>query len=181
MVRWRCFSNSVGGASSTTTSSPESSSITLRHKRCRNRCIPTTSRVFQGLLASRGPMAISYKRNVSAPNSSYISSGVTMFFRLLPIFPYSRKTVSPFHVKELSDSTTSAAGTVCPRASRYAYAWIYPWLYKRWNGSSLETWPRSCNTLCQKRAYSRCNTACSTPPTYRSTPPVWPGSRGPIQ
>jgi hypothetical protein len=32
---------------------------------------------------------------VSAPYSSYISSGVTAFFRLLPIFPYSRVTGSP--------------------------------------------------------------------------------------
>src|SRR6476620_6455367 len=48
---------------------------------------------------------------------------------------------------------------------------MYPWLNSRRNGSSLVTWPRSYSALCQNREYSRCSTACSTPPTYRSTPP----------
>ena len=43
---------------------------------------------------SSGPIDISYTRKVSAPYAAIISSGVTMFFRLLPIFPYSRLTGS---------------------------------------------------------------------------------------
>ena len=61
--------------------------MTLRHSRCRNRCEPTTARVSHGRDTSSGPIDISYSRNVSAPYASQISSGVTMFFRLLPIFP----------------------------------------------------------------------------------------------
>src|SRR6478609_1388361 len=48
---------------------------------------------------------------------------------------------------------------------------MYPWLNSFRYGSALDTWPRSYSTLCQNREYSRCSTACSTPPTYRSTPP----------
>jgi hypothetical protein len=45
-----------------------------------------------------------------------MSSGVTMFFRLLPIFPYSRRTGLPCHVQVVSpdaetSSTTSSPGT----------------------------------------------------------------------
>jgi hypothetical protein len=46
---------------------------------------------------------------------------------------------------------------------------IMPWLMRRWKGSTLFTRPRSKSTLCQKREYRRCSTACSAPPTYRST------------
>ena len=35
--------------------------------------------------------------------------------------------------------------------------------------SNPATPPPHIPTLCQKRAYSRCSTACSAPPTYRST------------
>ena len=73
--------------------------------------MPTTSRVFHGRLVSSGPMAISYRRNVSAPYVSYISSGVTTFFRLLPIFPYSRLTSASPQNQRPSRSTTSAAST----------------------------------------------------------------------
>ena len=45
---------------------------------------------------SSGPMAISYMRKVSAPYRSHISSGVTTFSNLLPIFPYSRLTGAPW-------------------------------------------------------------------------------------
>ncbi len=90
----RCSGN--GASPSVTLSEPESSSTRLRQMRWRNRCMPMTSRVFHGREASSGPVDISYRRNVSAPYSSYISSGVTMFFRLLPILPYSRVTCSPF-------------------------------------------------------------------------------------
>src|SRR6478609_1375206 len=60
---------------------------------------------------------------------------------------------------------------------------MYPWLNSRRYGSSLDTWPRSYSALCQNREYSRCSTACSTPPTYKSTPPGSPGRFGslPIQ
>jgi hypothetical protein len=44
-------------------------------------------------------------------------------------------------------------------------------LNRRWKGSFVETTPASNSTLCQKRAYRRCITACDAPPTYRSTGP----------
>ena len=46
---------------------------------------------------------------------------------------------------------------------------IIPWLNNFWNGSLLGTTPKSYNTLYQKRAYNKCNTACSAPPIYKST------------
>mmetsp|Transcript_29056 Transcript_29056/g.49658 ORF Transcript_29056/g.49658 Transcript_29056/m.49658 type:complete len:288 (-) Transcript_29056:531-1394(-) len=46
---------------------------------------------------------------------------------------------------------------------------IIPWCTSFLNGSAHSTRPRSYSTLCQKRAYSRWSTACSAPPTYRST------------
>ena len=65
----RCSTRSVSrsGSSSVTVTSPVSSSTTLRHSRCRNRCEPTTALVSHGLEASSGPMPISYSRSVSAP------------------------------------------------------------------------------------------------------------------
>ncbi|CAM5302979.1 hypothetical protein STANM309S_04141 [Streptomyces tanashiensis] len=68
--------------------------------------------------ASSGPIAISYRRRVSAPYSAQISSGVTAFFRDLPILPSSRLTFSPSYKNSPSRSSTSAAGTAIPRASR---------------------------------------------------------------
>ena len=67
-----------------------------------------------------GPVDISYSRNVSAPYRAHISSGVTTLRSDLPIFPYSWRTGSPFHVNPVPDagsSTTSSAGTYTPRAS----------------------------------------------------------------
>jgi hypothetical protein len=55
-----------------------------------------------------------------------MSSGVTTLRSDLPIFPYSWRTGSPFHVNPVgasADSTTSSAGTYTPRASVYAQAW----------------------------------------------------------
>ena len=46
---------------------------------------------------------------------------------------------------------------------------IIPWLNNFLNGSFVETNPRSYKTWCQNLEYNKCNTACSTPPTYRST------------
>jgi hypothetical protein len=56
-------------------------------------------------------MDISYSRSVSAPYSANMSSGVTEFLRLLPIFPYSRVTGWPFQTYDPSTSSTSSAGT----------------------------------------------------------------------
>ena len=57
--------------------------------------MPITSRVSHGRDASIGPVAIRYSRSVSAPYDSYMTSGETPFFRLLPILPISRVTGSP--------------------------------------------------------------------------------------
>ena len=74
--------------------------------------MPTTSRVSHGREASSGPPAISYRRSVSAPYWSYMSSGETAFFRLLPILPHSRVTGSPSNVKpSRSLPSTSVAST----------------------------------------------------------------------
>jgi len=50
-----------------------------------------------------------------------MSSGVTMFFRDLPILPYSRVTGWPSKVKPpCSSPSTLLASTYWPRASTYA-------------------------------------------------------------
>ena len=94
----RCTACFVGrsAGSSETVRRPVSSSTTRRHRRCRKRCEPTTARVSQGRERSSGPIDISYTRRVSAPYSSYMSSGATAFFSDLPIFPYSWVTGSPW-------------------------------------------------------------------------------------
>ena len=48
--------------------------------------MPSTPFVFQGFVASSGPMNISYIRSVSAPNSFTISSGLMTLPRDLLIF-----------------------------------------------------------------------------------------------
>src|SRR4051812_28292204 len=75
----------------------------------------------------------------------------------------------------------SLLAAYCSAVRWYSSTTIMPWLTSRWNGSAVGTCPRSYSTLCQNRAYSRCSTACSTPPTYRSTPPVSVLDSGPIQ
>ena len=64
--------------------------------------MPTTARVSQGRDTSSGAIDISYSRKVSAPYSAYSSSGLTEFFRLLPIFPNSRTTGCPCQRKPSS-------------------------------------------------------------------------------
>ncbi len=93
-----CSARSVSspGSASATVTWPVASSTTLRHSRCNSRNCPTTARVSHGRDTSRGPIAISYRRRVSAPYSAQISSGVTAFFRDLPILPSSRETCSPW-------------------------------------------------------------------------------------
>ncbi len=71
-----------------------------------------------GRETSSGPIDISYRRSVSAPYSSAISSGATAFFRDLPILPASRLTGSPCQKYWPSRSSISAAGTGKPRSSR---------------------------------------------------------------
>ena len=39
-----------------------------------------------------------------------------------------------------------------------------PWFSWAENGSTKSIIPMSCSTFVKKRAYSRCSTACSTPP-----------------
>ena len=68
-----------------------------------------------GATASRGPIDISYSRNVSAPYASYMSSGVTTFFRLLPIFPNSRLTGSPLHCRRRRPRRDLVGGHDMPR------------------------------------------------------------------
>ena len=57
----RCINlrNSSLAGVSITSELPLSSSTRLRHTRCKKRCMPMTSRVFQGRLASSGPELIS--------------------------------------------------------------------------------------------------------------------------
>src|SRR5690606_18961906 len=53
---------------------------------------PVIPAVFQGFACSNGPKNISYKRSVSAPYSSQISSGFTTLYFDLDIFSTSRLT-----------------------------------------------------------------------------------------
>src|SRR3989338_1672364 len=52
---------------------------------------------------------------------------------------------------------------------RLSSAKMVPWWRSLRNGSSNARYPRSRSALVKKRAYSRCSTVCSAPPTYRST------------
>src|SRR5690606_11136253 len=61
---------------------------------------PVIPAVFQGFACSSGPKNISYKRKVSAPYSSQISSGFTTLYFDLDIFSTSRPTMYfPFSSK----------------------------------------------------------------------------------
>src|SRR5690606_1079024 len=61
---------------------------------------PVIPAVFQGLACSSGPKNISYKRNVSAPYSLAISSGLTTLYFDFDIFSTSRPTMYfPFSSK----------------------------------------------------------------------------------
>ena len=96
---------------------PVSSSTTSRQIRCSSRCIPTTALESHGRDWSSGPVNISYSRKVSTPYSVKMSSGVIMFFRLLPILPNSRRTGWPAWLNPSAVWMTSDAWTYIPRAS----------------------------------------------------------------
>mmetsp|Transcript_20064 Transcript_20064/g.31617 ORF Transcript_20064/g.31617 Transcript_20064/m.31617 type:complete len:206 (-) Transcript_20064:2349-2966(-) len=84
---------------STVVSSSISSASSRRarlYTRSRNRTTPATWEVCQGLVASRGPMNISYRRRASAPDSCTTSSGLTTFPRLLLIFSLSLPRIIPW-------------------------------------------------------------------------------------
>jgi hypothetical protein len=103
----------------------------------------------------------------SAPcASSGTSTGITLP-RAFDIFSVAPSSVSPVSAWRGAPSPKAifVYGITRPLASRYVIDRIMPWLISRWNGSAVETWPRSNSTLCQKREYSRCSTACSAPPT----------------
>src|SRR5690606_30581506 len=69
------------------------SSAYKRHNFLRKPKTPVIPAVFQGFACSNGPKNISYKRNVSAPYSSQISSGFTTLYQRLDIFSTSRPTM----------------------------------------------------------------------------------------
>src|SRR5690606_2302961 len=78
---------------------PLSSKYNL-HNFLRKPKTPVIPAVFQGFACSKGPKNISYKRNVSAPYSSQISSGLTTLYFDLDIFSTSRPTMYfPFSSK----------------------------------------------------------------------------------
>ena len=137
-------------------------------------------------------MNISYNRKESAPYSETTSSGLTTFpldfdilnaLELTLIFGFSVKTKpSPFLVTFEPSSFVAIAfwasfdpaETYSPdfSSTKAVYSTspnIIPCETNFWNGSFVETTPMSYNTLCQNRAYNKCNTACSAPPTYKST------------
>src|SRR5690606_39092893 len=90
--------------SSSVTLSPLSSKYNLQSffKKPKTPVIPA---VFQGLACSSGPKNISYKRNVSAPYSLQISSGLTTLYLDFDIFSTSRPTMYlPFSSKMNSAS-----------------------------------------------------------------------------
>src|SRR5690554_7939571 len=67
------------------------SSAYKRHSFLRKPNTPVIPAVFQGFACSNGPKNISYKRNVSAPYSSQISSGFTTLNLDLDIFSRSEE------------------------------------------------------------------------------------------
>src|SRR6476620_4471790 len=64
-----------------------------RHSFFKKPYTPVIPAVFQGLACSKGPKNISYKRNVSAPYSLQISSGLTTLYFDFDIFSTSRPTM----------------------------------------------------------------------------------------
>ena len=89
MVLCNAFSSAAVGASSVTMLCSVCSSKNKRHNFFRKRCTPSIPLVSQGLLISIGPRNISYIRNVSAPYSFTISSGLTTLYFDLDIFSVS--------------------------------------------------------------------------------------------
>mmetsp|Transcript_19399 Transcript_19399/g.65938 ORF Transcript_19399/g.65938 Transcript_19399/m.65938 type:complete len:344 (+) Transcript_19399:1132-2163(+) len=182
MHRCTSLSCSLVGSSSLT---PRSTS---RYDRARKRCTPSTLLVDHVLVSVSGPMNISYRRSESAPKRSTTSSGFTTLPLLLLIL-YARAATSTegsalrtYPVPFFSTSSAPTFTAVAPSAPSPHHApapslnavysvspRIMPWLTSFWKGSFVDTTPMSYSTLCQKRAYSRCSTACSAPPTYRST------------
>src|SRR5215472_7845920 len=78
-------------------------------------------------------------------------------------------------IVSLIESTPCAAScsprsTPLPSDLDIALPWLItcPWLTRARNGSTKSTMPMSHSTLMKNLLYSRCNIACSTPPTYRS-------------
>src|SRR5690606_14611448 len=93
--------------SSSVTITPLSSAYNF-HNFLRKPNTPVIPAVFQGFACSNGPKNISYKRNVSAPYSSQISSGFTTLNLDLDIFSTSRPTMYfPFSSKINSKSLKS--------------------------------------------------------------------------
>ena len=66
----RYSGSSLASPASETRATPVVSSIALRQSRCRKRNTPTMSSGRQARSRSRGPIAISYMRRVSAPYAS---------------------------------------------------------------------------------------------------------------
>src|SRR5262245_9841886 len=97
---------------------------------------------FHSASNSGGPTKSSYMRSESQPNSSTRSSGLTTL-------PFDFDIFSAF-----------------PLLPTYV---IIPWLKSFLNGSSNVTTPMSCKNIVKNREYKRCKTACSIPPTYKST------------
>ena len=112
------FSSSLEGASSLTLKS--SPTWNRRQNLRKNLYTPSIPCVSQGLLNSKGPRNISYRRNVSAPYSSIIVSGFTtlnMDFDIFSMahpqmyFPFSRinsaLAYSGIHARNAFKSRTS--------------------------------------------------------------------------
>src|SRR5690606_36867608 len=81
---------------------PLSSKYNL-HNFLRKPKTPVIPAVFQGFACSKGPKNISYKRNVSAPYSLAISSGLTTLYFDFDIFSTSRNTLKDISSKLFED------------------------------------------------------------------------------
>src|SRR5690349_11796638 len=97
MVLCKILSSGFVGASfeaaKTSPCPPSKGEWNSRQKRFKNPNTPLIPLVFQGLLCSKGPRNISYNRNVSAPKSLQMSSGVTTFHFDLDIFSTSQPQI----------------------------------------------------------------------------------------
>ena len=83
---------------------------------------------------------------MSAPQRSITSSGLSTFFRLFDIFAMMRSSFWPLSlwIHSLSPfASASSVGIRRPVSSLNAKLSTMPWLNRLWNGSFVETSPRS--------------------------------------
>ena len=165
-VLWRSRLRASSGASKRPP--PDSSQVRRVSSQIRPRkrevpLIPFSSQVTSW---SKGAMNSSCRRRASAPKRATVSSGVITLRRDLDILVVRMVTSSGGRAGASSGVTgTHSSVALGSRERRWGVGTTsIPWLRRRRKGSWKGTSPASYITRVQKRAYSRCSTACSAPP-----------------